>query len=143
MAKVGVRLNMMEKIVPSENVYMKNSAVSGAGRGVFARVDIKKGELIESCPVIEISPDDMAALGESILVEYFFFHGKTKEKLLLALGFGSLYNHSYIPNATYTIHESSATIDFIAKTAIAKDSEITFDYKSGNSHHTDPLWFEV
>ena len=133
----------MKISVPSENVYTKDSNVAGAGRGVFARTDIRKGAVIESCPVIEISSHDMAALGESILVTYFFFHGQDKEKQFLALGFGSLYNHSHAPNAMYAIHEATATIDFIAAADIVKDSEITFDYTSGNPHHTDPLWFEV
>ena len=50
--------------------------MSDAGRGVFARVVIKKGELIEKCPVIEIPQHDVAALSDSILLTYIYFFGK-------------------------------------------------------------------
>jgi len=116
--------------------------VKGAGRGVFASRDIKKGERIELCPIIPISVHDMANVNESMLVTYFFFYGKDKERALIALGFGSLYNHSYQSNAIYTIHDTEQTIEFLARTAIKKDDEITIDYASNNRSRTTPLWFE-
>lgn len=121
------------------NVYVKQSEISAAGRGVFAARDIQKGEIIERCPVIQLSAHDMANLNESILVTYFFFYGRGKKQVLLALGYGSLYNHSYTPNARYRIHHKNMTMDVIAKAYIPKDSEITFDY-SGTSKI--PLWFD-
>lgn len=121
---------------------MKQSDIHNAGRGVFSVRDIKKGELIETCPVIEIPSQDMARLNESILITYFFFHGKKKERVFISLGYGSLYNHSYQPNATYQIQKDGKTMDFIAISDIKKDSEITFNYKSGNAQNTKPLWFE-
>lgn len=132
----------MKKIISKDTVYVKQSSVKGAGRGVFAKRDIKKGESIETCPVITIPAYDMANLNESILVTYFFFHGKDKERVLVSLGFGSLYNHSYLPNATYQIHQKEKTMDFIAIADIPRDSEITFNYKSGNAKNKNPLWFE-
>ncbi len=132
----------MKTRITKDTVYVKQSAIHNAGRGVFARRDIKKGEHIETCPVIEISRHDMASLNESILVTYFFFHGKDKERVLVSLGFGSLYNHSYIPNAIYQIHPREKTMDFIAIADIQRDSEITFNYKSGNDKNKNPLWFE-
>lgn len=133
----------MQNLYSSEKVYVKNSHVADAGRGVFAKYEIKKGEIIETCPVIEISTGDASAINESILLTYFFFHGKKKEKVWLALGFGSLYNHSYAPNASYTISEPDNTIEFVATGDIEADSEITFDYKFGNPQNQEPLWFEV
>lgn len=132
----------MQKIYPSENVYVKNSLLENAGRGVFAKRDIRKGEVVETCPVIEIPTHDVSAVNKSILLTYFFFHGKKKEKIWLALGYGSLYNHSYTANVMYIINERNGTIDFVALSDIAKDSEITFDYK-GESLQNNPLWFEV
>ena len=133
----------MQNIHPSEKVYVKNSHVENAGRGVFAKRIIKKGESIETCPIIEIPLGDASAINESILLTYFFFHGKQKEKVWLALGFGSLYNHSYTPNAAYTINDSDSTIEFVATGDIPADNEITFDYKAGNPQNRNPLWFEV
>lgn len=124
-------------------MYVKQSSVKGAGRGVFAQQDIKKGESIETCPVITIPAYDMANLNESILLTYFFFHGSDKKRVCIALGFGSLYNHSYTPSAMYTIHTEEKTVEFTALSDIKKDEEITFNYKLGNHDNKNPLWFEV
>lgn len=112
-----------------------------AGRGVFARVAIKKGETIERCPVIEVSQHDFAELGESILVTYFYFFGKKKERCLMVLGFGSIYNHDDFPNATYTIKTTEKTIEFTSSRNIKKDEEITVNYTQG-MQRIAPLWFE-
>ena len=85
----------------------------------------------------------MSNLRESILVTYFFYFGKKKERLAVALGFGSIYNHSYTPNATYKIKVKKKTIDFTAIKDIKKNEEITFNYSFGNPKNKNPLWFEV
>ena len=134
----------MKKLVTSDKVYIGKSKIVGAGRGVFAGRNIKKGELIEKCPIIEIPKHDFSSLRESVLVTYFFYFGKKKERLVVALGFGSIYNHSYKPNATYKIRHGEKIIDFIALDDIKKDKEITFDYSSGDlKNKKSPLWFEV
>ena len=111
-----------------------------AGRGVFAKTDIKKGELIEKCPVIPIPEHDVAALSESILLTYFYFFGKKRERMVVALGFGSIYNHTDSPNATYKENERELTIDFIALRDIQAREEITVNYVQGNNNK-NPLWF--
>lgn len=131
----------MKKLLSSDKIYIAKSKILNAGRGVFAKCDIKKGEIIEICPIIEVPKHDVSNLKDSILVTYFFYFGKDKERLAMALGFGSIYNHSYKPNTTYKIRIKQKTIDFIALDDIKKDSEITFNYK-GNLRKRS-LWFEV
>jgi len=132
----------MKKLVASEKIYIKQSKILDAGRGVFARCDIKKDELIEKCPVVEVPKYDVSNVREGILVTYFFYFGKNKQRLAIALGFGSIYNHSYKPNATYKIRHKEKTIDFIALKNIKKDDEITVNYNYGISKDKSPLWFE-
>jgi len=133
----------MKNITTSGLIYIKQSKILNAGRGVYALCNIKKGEIIEKCPIIEVPRHDMANLKESILVTYFFFFGKKKERLLIALGFGSIYNHSHNPNAIYKIKLKENTINFIALSDIKKDEEITFNYSYGNPKNKGSLWFEV
>jgi len=133
----------MKKFSTSDNIYISQSKVLYAGRGVFAKRNIKKDEIIEKCPLIEVPKHDMANLNESILVTYFFYFGKNKERLAVALGFGSIYNHSYKPNARYKLKHKEQSIDFIALNDISKDEEITFNYKQGNPKNKRPLWFEI
>lgn len=133
----------MQKILTSDKIYIGQSKMRNAGRGVFARFDIKKGEIIESCPVILVPRHDTSNLNESILVTYFFYFGKDKERLAIVLGFGSIYDHSYEPNATYKIKMREKLIEFSAIKDIKKDSEITVNYNFGNPKDKTPLWFKV
>jgi len=136
----------MKKLLASSKVYISKSKIFNAGRGVFARCDIKKGEIVESCPIIEVSENDTSNLKESVLVTYFFYFGKNKEKIAMVLGFGSLYNHSYKPNTTYKMKPREKTIEFVAINNIKKDDEITFNYSNSakpQKGKKDPLWFEA
>jgi len=133
----------MKKILSSDKVYVSKSKIFNAGRGVFAKCDIKKNEIIERCPFIEVPKHDMSNLKESILVTYFFYYGKNKEKLIVSLGFGSIYNHSHNPNAKYKIKQKDKIIDFVALRNIKKGKEITFNYYNSENSKKTPLWFEV
>lgn len=130
----------MKKIFNSSKLYVAKSKIPNSGRGVFANQDIKKGEIIEICPVIEISKHDMSHLEKSILTTYFFF-GKKREMSVIALGFGSIYNHTYTPNATYKKKIAEKTLEFSALENIKKDKEITVNYNSGDPKNKTPLWF--
>jgi uncharacterized protein len=131
------------KVFPvSDKIYVKQSGIINSGRGVYAKCDIKKGELIEKCPVIEIPKHDTASLRETILVTYFFYFGKNKERLAVALGYGSLYNHSRKPNAKYKIIPKENMIDIIALNNIKKDDEIVINYNPAAPKNKNPLWFE-
>jgi SET domain-containing protein len=133
----------MQKLPASNKIYISQSKIPKAERGVFARVGIKNGEIIERCPVIIVSRHDTSNLKESILVTYFFYFGKSKERLAIALGFGSIYDHSYEPNATYKIKVKEKLIDFVALKDIKKDEEITVNYNFGNPKDKSPLWFNA
>lgn len=130
----------MNNIIASDKIYVSVSKIPNAGRGVFAMRDIKKGEVIEKCPIIEIPKGDRSNLDESFLVTYFLYFGKNKERFGLMLGFGSIYNHSDKPNATFKIYTKGRVVEFVALKNINKDEEITFDYKHGSTTKS-PLWF--
>ncbi len=132
----------MNKIITSDKIYVDTSKIPNSGRGVFARVDIKKGEIIERCPVIEVPPGDVANLAESVLNTYFYYLGKDKERILITLGFGAIYNHIYTPNATYREKLNEGIVEFVAIKDISKDDEITVNYNSEDSGSKNPLWFE-
>ena len=72
--------------------------VKGKGRGVFARRAIRKGEVFETCPVLVVPAGAIEDYSTGF-GPYVFEWGEGK--VALALGFGSLYNHSYRPNARY------------------------------------------
>lgn len=110
-------------------VYIKQSAIPGAGRGTYAASQIQMGDVIEVCPVIEIPKSETGHVFNSILAIYLFFFGPDKDRAMIALGFGSLYNHASEPNASYNMNFSDMTITFQAAKTIQKDEEITITTK--------------
>jgi uncharacterized protein len=112
--------------------------VRGKGRGVFARRPIEAGEVIETCPVLVLPAgaveDVSAAIGS-----YVFEWGRGE--LALALGYGSLYNHSYRPNARYEGLAGRIKV-FTAIRDIAAGEEITVNY-NGEPGDETPVEFEV
>jgi SET domain-containing protein len=124
-------------------VYINDSNIKNAGKGIFAKNKIKKNTLIEYCPFIEISQND-PAFNSPTLIQYLFFFGKNKKKAALALGYGSFYNHSNKPNAKFTIKPKEKIIRFEAIKEIKKGDEITFNYYGKNpKNKRRPLWFEI
>ena len=112
------------------------------GRGIFATRNINKGELIHEAPVI-ISPSaEYKNLKKTIFVEYVFWWGENLEECALALGYGSLFNHSYTPNALYKLNLTQKTIDFYAHTDIKAGEEIMINY-NGDPEDKTSVWFDV
>ncbi|HZJ18284.1 MAG TPA: SET domain-containing protein-lysine N-methyltransferase [Patescibacteria group bacterium] len=133
----------MKKTITSDKIYISKSKIPNAGRGVFAKRDIKKNETIEECPVIDILKHEMPSLEGSSLIAYIYFLGKKKDQAKLVLGFGSIYNHAYKPNAKYKLRQKDSIVEFICTKNIKKDSEITVSYNPKNLKNKLPLWFEV
>ncbi len=125
-----------------QNIYISQSKISNADRGVFANINIKRGETIEICPIIELPNPELERLDESMLINYVYFFGKNKDRMLLALGFGSIYNHSYTPNAVYKIKPHERIIEFVSLKSIKKGEEIMVNYNERNPKSA-PLWFEI
>ena len=110
----------------------------GKGRGVFARRAIRKGEVFETCPVLVLpagaTEDFSAGLGP-----YVFLWGRGT--VALALGYGSLYNHSFEPNARYE-DVGGRTKLFVAIRDIEAGEEITVNY-NGEPGDRSPVWFDT
>lgn len=134
------------KLLPSDKIYIDNSIINNAGRGIFAKKDIKKDEIIEKCPVVIISENEVPHLRKTKLVNYYFMWGvspeKENHKAAICLGFGSIYNHAYSPNATYIKRIDQDLIEFIAIKDIKENEEITVNYNYGNPDDKTTLWIK-
>src|SRR4051812_36887154 len=100
----------------------------GRGRGVFARRRFAAGELIERAPVIVIPAQQIEFLDQTALYDYYFAWDPTPDDVAIALGYGSLYNHSYEPNAVTRKDFAERHIDFLACRPIEAEEEITINY---------------
>lgn len=128
----------MRSIYPLSKVYLNKSIIPQSGKGVFASCDIKKGEVIEVAPILILEFTDFIETRWNLLFEYYFW---LDDFVVLALGYGSLYNHSKDPNCKYEINRKEKTIALTAIKNIKKDEEIYFNYK-GASNPKTPFWFE-
>lgn len=120
-------------------IFTKN--ISKNNRGVFASANIKKGEIIEICPVIVVPIKDKKHIDKTFIYNYYFKWG-SRNQPAIALGLGSLYNHSYQPNAEYDQKIKKRVIVFKAIKDIKKDEEILTNY-NGEPKDQTPLWFKV
>ena len=128
------------RITPSNKVYIDKSNIPKAERGVFAKVNLKKNEVVESCPVFVLPKKDYPIVKKTALRNYYFIWEKVTAAV--CLGYGSIYNHSYEPNATYKKKIKEKAIDFVALKDIKKDEEITVNYNYGNPRDKSPLWIK-
>ncbi len=110
------------------------------GRGVFTSIEISEGDLIEICPVIEISKLEIPIIHKTTLHDYYFLWGEDMDQCAIALGFGSLYNHEIQPNANFILDFENKSIDIVAIKTISPGDEITLNY-NGEPGDETPLWF--
>ena len=109
-------------------------------RGVFARRTFRSGDVIEIAPVILIPNTQRALIRQTVLENYVFDWGGGCTAV--ALGYGSLYNHAYDPNAHYCQDIDRKTLEFSAIRGIAEGDEITVNY-NGSSESSLAMWFDV
>lgn len=123
------------------SLYIKN--IKKKGRGVFSSYAIDAGILIESCPAIFIKDEnERQILKSTLLGDYLFYWDEAKTISAIALGFGSLYNHSLNPNAYYVMNNESREIEFFSLIQILPHQEITVNY-TGNVAGTSLEWFTL
>lgn len=124
----------------AENVYIKRTTKKGLG--VFAARNIKEGEIVESAPVLVFSPTDRKNLEKTPLSHYIYPWRSTRGAAL-AFGYGSIYNHSYSPNADWKQNFKTQSMIYRAIKDIKKDEEITVNYNGEPDEQTPIDWFEV
>lgn len=122
----------------SKGVHM--GVVEGHGRGMFACRTFLKGELIERAPIVAIDEKQWPAAAKTILSDYAFDWGEKDEHAAIALGYISIYNHSYSPNAQLEQMLDELMMEIIAIKDIQPGEEITINY-NGDPQKQDPLWF--
>lgn len=112
------------------------------GRGVFATIQYIQDDVIEVCPVIVLGKEERSKIDGTKLFDYYFSWGAEEDEAAIALGFGSLYNHSYTPNAKYLKKYNRNEIHIVALKTIKVGEEILVNY-NGDPKSIEPLWFEV
>jgi len=119
---------------------MEVKEIGNIGLGVFATQDYHADDIIEDCHIIALSELDKNKIDETHIYNYYYSWGDNEAAI--ALGNGSLYNHSYTPNAKYVKLYNKKIIRFIAIKNIHAGEEIRTNY-NGNPTSKKLLWFKV
>ncbi len=116
--------------------------VPGKGRGVVAGRRFSRGEVVDAAPVVVLPAAQWAVLEETEMCRFCFVWDDDKGSVAVALGRGSLFNHSYRPNVTPEKKVRSKVMVFVALRDIDPGEELTINY-NGDVDSREPVGFEV
>ncbi len=134
----------------SDLIEVRRSTTRGrGGRGVYALRDIPAGTVIERTPVLliprnQVFSDDPRIRAANARLSWYVFDwtGQTKrDYVALALGYGSIYNHSDDPNAAWE-PEPPDTLAFRATRDIPVGHEVFISYRPRDGSDGHELGFE-
>ena len=120
--------------------YLTIAPSGNKGRGVFTTQAIPKGQVIEISPVVVLSAKDRKHIEKTDLFNYIFEWGKSRKKAAVALGYISVYNHSYNSNCEYEMDFDDKTISIKTVRTIAKGEELSINYNADPNDSTQ-VWF--
>src|SRR5262245_30598671 len=96
-------------------------------RGLIAARDIRKGEVIERCPVVFIDNRHAHLVEQTVFDNVWFEWNKQVSRM--PLGYRGLYNHSYKPNAKVHYDYRNRRVVFSALKRIRQGEELFINYK--------------
>lgn len=131
------------EILPPKKIKIANT--DGMGRGVFATENIKKDEIIEYCPILQLSKTEANFIVEkSDILKFYYLFQYEIDKYCLMFGYGSLYNHGNNPNVDidYDVKNHQDYILFTATKDINAGDEIIYDYEfdKGKEEFLNPVY---
>lgn len=120
-------------------VYVRN--VPQKGRGVFANIPFKVGDLIERAPTWGFNSSEEKLLERTGLFEYYFVRlipkpKKTERSGYVVFGLISIVNHSANPNSriVWIDEDTGAWASIVALKDIQVGEEITHKYTNINDY---------
>ena len=112
------------------------------GRGVFTTSKIPANTIVEISPVLVLSEKDRKQVEKTKLFDYIFEWGNNHRKACIALGYLSLYNHSYHSNCIYEMDFDAELMTIRTVKEVKKGEELFFNYNATADDET-PIWFDV
>ncbi|HQZ73772.1 MAG TPA: SET domain-containing protein-lysine N-methyltransferase [Chitinophagaceae bacterium] len=112
------------------------------GKGVFTAEDIDAGTVIEISPVIIMGLQERKLLDQTLLHDYIFEWGDTKEQCCMALGYVAVYNHSYQSNCEYEMDYMQELISIRTVRKIVAGEELFINY-NGDWNDAATVWFDT
>jgi SET domain-containing protein len=111
------------------------------GQGVFTREALPAGALLETAPVIVMTGTERILLDQTLLHDYIFIWGDDEKSCALALGYVSLYNHSYASNCTYEMDFRKRIMSISTVHPVKRGAELFINY-NGDWNNEARVWFD-
>ena len=127
---------MLSSQIP--NLYLDKNE---KGRGVYTSSVIENNSIIELCPVIVLNRRERLLIHQTRLHDYYFMWDIANESCAIALGYGSIYNHSNSPNAAFDTLLEDEMIRFKSSRKIEAGEEICVDYIALKQEQYG-IWFD-
>jgi len=114
-----------------DNIIVGESKIHG--RGVFATKNINEGDLIERCPMLKLDFPSKYHCDLKVL-DYAFARPSEANwqdhgwDLYIMMGYGMMYNHQDIPNASISFDYDQNIAEIQASRDIKPDTEICISY---------------
>ncbi|KII86899.1 hypothetical protein PLICRDRAFT_66319, partial [Plicaturopsis crispa FD-325 SS-3] len=105
----------------------------GKGRGVYASREIPAETVVEISPVLLFTREEYEEHGKYTMLDHYTFKWRDGRSAL-ALGLGSLFNHSENPNVSFVLDPSSESIRYTTFRTVREGEELCIFY----GHR---LWF--
>lgn len=111
------------------------------GRGVFTSLPIAAGTVVEVAPVLVMGAAERALLDQTLLHDYIFEWGEGRDKVMVALGYVSIYNHACPSNCEYEMDYEDESIAIKSVRDISAGEELFINY-NGDYDDARDVWFE-
>lgn len=105
-------------------LYLKR--IRGKGWGAFCAKKIPRHADFDVTPLLVLSVRESKALAGSKLEDYWYDFDKNRRAI--ALGLGSMMNHSSKPNCSFHFSKTKRTLTFFSLKNIPAHTELTHDY---------------
>jgi uncharacterized protein len=122
---IEITITSSIRIEQKIKLIIKESKIKNSGLGVFAGEEIKKGTIIEKCPLIKLKIED---INKKSLINNYFFKTKDSNNSMVSLVFGycSIYNHDKDKCNIY--HYQDDLMYIVSIRNIKKGEELYLDY---------------
>ena len=122
---------------------LQPTEIIGKGWGVITKTGLKADVVIEASPVLVMNAEARQLLDQTLLHDYIFEWQPDGQQLCcVALGYLSLYNHSYNSNCEYFMDYESRIMYIKTVRAVEAGEELSINY-NGDWNDSKRIWFEA
>lgn len=116
------------RLFRNKNIEVNDSETHG--RGVFTKVDLPVGTILEECHIVKLNCTwyDL----DDVSKNYYFAWpiGKNANSIVMVLGYGMLYNHNKDHNVTFFSNEEKNVMVYQTVRDIKAGEELFINYGS-------------